>query len=113
MYWIDSIADSGIVHCYSLVKYATVKRNSVPPFLFFFWGGGIPIMIMLFSRSCHLLKLIIVSQILSGPTSHVHRVRDVTIWQQYHEQSASTTMPIRIPSQIAVDCKSVHLDLSF
>ncbi len=26
----------------------------------------------------------------------------------YHEQSARPSMPIRIPSQIAVDCKSVH-----
>ncbi len=30
-------------------------------------------------------------------------------WQRYCEQSVRPSMPIRIPSQIAVDCKSVHL----
>ena len=49
---------------------------------------------------------LIVCQFLSCPTSHFHM--DVTIWQWYHDQSARTTIPIRIPSQIAVDCKSVH-----
>ncbi len=29
-------------------------------------------------------------------------------WQRFCEQSARPSMPIRIPSQIAVDCKSVH-----
>ena len=33
------------------------------------------------------------------------------VWQRYREQSAKTNMPVRIPSQIAVDCKSVHLQL--
>ncbi len=30
-------------------------------------------------------------------------------WQKNCEQSARPSMPIRIPSQTAVDCKSVHL----
>ena len=34
--------------------------------------------------------------------------RDVGIWQRYCEQSARPSMPTRIPSQIAVDCKSDH-----
>ncbi len=32
-------------------------------------------------------------------------------WQSFHAQPARTCMPTSIPSQIAVDCKSVHLIL--
>ena len=35
-----------------------------------------------------------------------------TIWHRYREQSVRTTVLIRILSQIAEDCKSVHLSLS-
>ncbi len=34
--------------------------------------------------------------------------RDVVIWQRCCEHPVKPSMPIRIPSQIAVDCKSVH-----
>ena len=54
-----------------------------------------------------ILSLYLISTHLTNWTDSI-APSETIIWQRFCEQSTRPSMPMRIPSQITVDCKSVH-----